>query len=106
MAAAAAGVEFRDAALLARVEHATSPIKGQKPGTSGLRKKTAVFEGESSYLPNFIQATLSALGEELKVRPSVACAKLQSAVVFTPPSRSSPARALFDSAGIDACCVW
>jgi len=39
----------------------TRPIEGQKPGTSGLRKKTAeVVRG--NYLPNFVQSTFNAIG--------------------------------------------
>jgi phosphoglucomutase len=41
--------------------HATQPIEGQKPGTSGLRKKTPVFM-HRHYLQNFVQAIFDAIG--------------------------------------------
>ncbi len=40
---------------------ATQPIEGQKPGTSGLRKKTRTFMGPH-FVENFVQATLTAIG--------------------------------------------
>ncbi|KAB1205780.1 Phosphoglucomutase, cytoplasmic [Morella rubra] len=47
----------------------SAPIDGQKPGTSGLRKKVTVFV-QPHYLHNFVQSTFNALTPE-KVRVSL-----------------------------------
>ena len=44
---------------------ASKPFDGQKPGTSGLRKATKIFM-QDHYTENFVQCTLSAMGDKLK----------------------------------------
>ncbi len=45
---------------------ATTPLAGQKPGTSGLRKKTREFM-QPRYLENFVQSTLDSVDIKGKI---------------------------------------
>lgn len=53
-----ASIPSADTASSSVVVVPTTPISGMKPGTSGLRKKVEVWQG-NHYLENFIQSLLN-----------------------------------------------
>jgi phosphoglucomutase len=62
--AMATSINMRQGAIesvpMSLVRIATTPIAGQKPGTSGLRKQVGVFQ-QPHYLENFVQAVFNAV---------------------------------------------
>ena len=54
----------------------TRPIAGQKPGTSGLRKKTRVFMAPG-YLENYVQAIIEGAGEDPVLGAAVCAAQVR-----------------------------
>ncbi len=47
--------------------HKTSPIEGQKTGTSGLRRRTSDVISNVNFVPNFVQSLFNALGGRKKL---------------------------------------
>ena len=88
----------------------TAPIDGQKPGTSGLRKKTKVFMGEN-YLQNFVQSVFDACKAENVPMEGGTCANAACATassgsgitgIYPPPASASAAR----RANAASSCSW
>jgi hypothetical protein len=76
--------ETDTAARASVVEVPTAPIPGMKPGTSGLRKKVEVWQGEN-YVENFIQALIDTAAAA--AAPTGAAANVPETYVRPPETR-------------------